>query len=150
MREKQILRAFFVLATAVYVLNVFLLCQTNRSPSHSLLAQSTYFGPKGTLPGNPQLIKVEVLVRDSPQLAGVQVEKVFFDGKSIPLKPRGVAGKRGEGSFQLPPGKYSLQWTVLRDKLIWPRTQTFHEEVLLSPKDLWVQILIEGEQASIR
>jgi hypothetical protein len=115
-----------------------------------LIVQNTYFGPTSPEPGNPQLIKVQVLVRDSPDLAGDTIKSVSFNQQSIPLKPRDIHGYRGEGSFQLPPGDYGLKWTVQKDKVIWPRTITHEEEVTLSPRDLWVQILIEGNQASIR
>jgi len=115
-----------------------------------LLVQNTYLGPTEPIPGNPQLVQIEVLVRDSPETAGVQIQSVIFNGQAIPLKPRDIFGKRASASFQLPPGNYMLRWTVNRNKLIWPRLITHEEEVTLDPRDLWIQILIEGEQVSIR
>ena len=137
----------------------FLLCALNLgvyffqgklSQQPSLVAQNTYMGPTEPVPGNPQLIRVELLIKDSQDLAGAQIQSVTFDGQAIPLKPRDIFGKRGAASFQLSPGKYTLRWTVNRDKTAWPRNASHEEEVNLSPRDLWVQILIEGEQASIR
>lgn len=115
----------------------------------SLLAQNTYFGPTSPVPGNPKLVRVQVIVRDSPEPAGLQIVSVTFDGQRIPLKPRGVFGDRGEGSFQVPPGKYRLKWVVNRDRIAWPRQVTHEEIVHVSPRDLWIQILIVGEEASI-
>lgn len=152
MGEKRRLSALLVLATLLCSLNLFLYLspQKQTSSQEKIISQSTYFGPTSSVPGNPELIKVEVLIHDSPKLSGVQIQSVVFNGQAIPLKPRDIFGKRGEASFQLPPGTYSLRWTVQRDKLLWPRTLSFSEEVILDAKDLWVQILIEGEEVSIR
>jgi hypothetical protein len=116
----------------------------------ALFAQNTYLGPTSPVPGNPKTVRVEVIVHDSPVPAGVQIEYVQFDGNSVPLKPRDVHGYRGTASFQVSPGKYKLRWKVRRDKTIWPRTMSHEEEVTVDPRDLWLQISIEGETASIR
>lgn len=116
----------------------------------SLLASYTYKGPTQSVPGRPQLVQVQILVRDSPQTAGVQIKSVDFNGQTIPLQPRDIFGNRGTGSFQVPPGKYKLRWVVQRDKLVWPRIQSHEEEVTVDPRDLWLQIEIVGEEASIR
>ena len=102
------------------------------------------------MPGNPQLVRVEVIVRDSPEAGGVQVQNASFNGQGIPLKPRDIYGNRGSSSFQVPPGKYKLRWIVQRDKVEWPRTISHEEDVTIDPRDLWLQIYIEGEEASIR
>jgi hypothetical protein len=115
-----------------------------------LFAQSTYLGPTAPIPGDPRLVRVEILVKDGPDLGGVQMETVTFNGISIPLKPRDIFGKRGGASFQVAPGKYTLRWTVNRSKTQWPRTISHEEIVTIDPRDLWVQILIEGDEASIR
>lgn len=116
----------------------------------SILAQNTYLGPISPVPGNPQLIRVEVIVNDDPKLGGLQIQQVKFNGTNVPLKPRDVNGFRGQASFQLAPGKYKLTWIVNRDKSAWPRTVSHEETVTLDPRDLWVQITIQGEEASIR
>ena len=113
-------------------------------------AQYTYKGPTQPIPGNPQLVRVEVIVRDSPEAGGVQVQTVAFNGEGVPLKPRDIFGNRGTASFQVLPGKYKLQWTVQRDKFIWPRNLTREEIVTIDPRDLWIQVSIEGEEVSIR
>jgi hypothetical protein len=118
--------------------------------TEGLLAQNTYLGPVKPVPGNPELVQVEVIVRDSPVLGGVQVQSVEFDGKSVPLKPRDVFGNRGKASFQVSSGHYTLRWVVRRDKILWPRTMSYEETVTIDPRDLWVQISIEGEASSIR
>jgi hypothetical protein len=115
---------------------------------NSLLASYSYQGP--THPATQKLVRIEVLVRDSPEPGGVQIQSVTFNGRSIPLQPRDIYGNRGTGSFQLSPGKYKLHWVVQRDKLLWPRTLTHEEEVTIDPRDLWIQIEIVGEEASIR
>jgi hypothetical protein len=95
-------------------------------------------------------VKVQILIRDSAQLGGVKILSVEFDGQSIPLKPADIYGIRGEAGFQKKPGKYALKWTVERDQVVWPRRISHEEEVAISPRDLWIQITIEGDQASIR
>jgi hypothetical protein len=115
----------------------------------SLKAQNTYLGPIQPIPGNPQLVRIEILVRDSPESGGLQIQSVEFAGQGIPLRPRDIYGNRGSASFQLPPGKQNLKWTVQRSKTIWPRTITHKEEVTIDPRDYWIQIVIVGDTATI-
>ena len=122
-------------------------CTKSRLSSFLLLY--SYQGPTEPVPGNPQLVKIEILVRDSPEAGGVQVQNVTFNGKEIPLQPRDIYGNRGSAGFQLSPGKYSLRWTVQKDKFAWPRVISHEEEVTVDPRDLWLQISIVGEKASI-
>jgi hypothetical protein len=117
--------------------------------SLALLSQtSTYLGPKS--PSSKNAVRVEVLVQDSIELGGVTIQSANFNSTEIPLKPRDIYGYRGGASFQLPPGTYKLKWVVQRDKTVWPRTKNHEEKVIISPKDLWIQITINGESASIR
>jgi hypothetical protein len=116
----------------------------------SLVASYSYQGPTQPVPGNPKLVRIQVLVRDSPVASGVRIQSVDFNGQGIPLQPPDIFGNRGTGSFQVPPGKYKLRWVVQRDKLVWPRILTREEEVNIDPRDLWLQIEIVGEEASIR
>jgi hypothetical protein len=118
--------------------------------SNAFLAQNTYYGPITPIPGNPQLVRVQVLVRDSPASGGVQIESAEFNGQGIPLKPRDIYGNRGGASFQVPPGKYKLRWRVKVDKQTWPRATEHVEEVNVDPRDFWIQITIVGDEASIR
>jgi len=114
----------------------------------SLFAQSsTYLGP--TSPQNSELVKVEIIIQDSPELGGVKIDSASFNGQNIPLKPSDINGYRGGASFQLPPGKYKLKWVVLRDKVQWPRKVTHESTVTISPKDSWIQISIKGEEEGI-
>jgi len=110
-------------------------------------AGNTYFGPKKRV--SAQLVRVDVIMRDSPESAGPKLSSVEFNGQSIPLKPVDIHGGRGSGAFQLRPGKYKLRWTVNLDQHTWPRNVTHEEEVDVSPRDLWIQITVEGENASI-
>jgi hypothetical protein len=114
------------------------------------LTQNTYLGPITPIPGNPQLIRVELIVNDDSKAGGAQIQQVKFHETEVPLKPRDINGFRGQGSFQLPPGKYKLIWVINRDKFTWPRTVSHEEIVTLDPRDLWVQITIQGDEASIR
>ena len=153
MKEQKIFQLLLILGAAICVLAISVYCIKAKpflTENGELIAQNTYMGPSSPIPGDPYLVRVELLVKDSPDLAGVQIQSVIFNGQAIPLKPRDIFGKRASASFQLPPGKYSLRWTVMRDKIVWPRNATHHEEVTLDPRDLWVQILIEGDSASIR
>lgn len=114
-----------------------------------LLAQNTYLGPIQPIPGNPDLVRVQIVVRDSPDSGGAQIQSVEFNGQRIPLKPRDIHGNRGGASFQVPPGKRKLKWVVQNDKVTWPRTNKHEEEVNIDGRDYWIQILIVGDTASI-
>lgn len=102
-------------------------------------------------PANPpgERVRVQILVNDDPNPEGVQIEKAALDQHNIALKPRDIYGFRGQASMQLPPGRYKLKWTVRKDRLIWPRTVSHEEEVTIDPRDLWIQITITGNKASI-
>jgi hypothetical protein len=113
-------------------------------------AQNTYFGPTQAAPGNAQLVRVEVSVQDSSEPGGLQIQSVKFDGQSIPLKPRDIHGYRAKGSFQVKPGTYQLTWVVNRDKSAWPRNVRHEADVKVDPRDLWIQVHIEGENVSIQ
>jgi len=127
----------------------FFYFKTTPKPIDELLASNTYMGPTKSIPGKPQLVRVEVLVRDSADASGPQVVSVDFNKNNIPLKPRDITGNRGSGSFQLAPGTYKLRWVTNQNKRAWPRNVSHEEEVTISPRDLWIQIQIEGENATI-
>ncbi len=149
-------RLFQLLAlagTLLGILAVSLFFQKRTVPFaaiNSLIAQNTYMGPVQPAPGKRQPVRVEVMVSDSPEAGGVQIQEVEFDGSPIPLKPRDIYGNRGGASFQKEPGTYRLYWRVNRTKSAWPRNTSHEEVVTISPRDLWIQIIIEGEKASIR
>lgn len=108
---------------------------------------NTYLGPnKAATLGS---VDVQILIYDEKNPSGVQIATVMFDDKSIPLRPRDIYGFRGQGSFKVAPGKYKLKWVVQRSKTSWPHTVAHEEEVTISGRDLWIQIRIDGETASM-
>jgi len=119
----------------------------NRNTSLLASAGNTYFGPKS--PTSEHLVRVQVIMKDSEEASGPQLTRVEFNGTMIPLKPRDVYGNRGSGSFQVSPGKYKLHWTTSRDNFAWPREVNHEEEVTISPRDLWLQLEIQGDKAEI-
>lgn len=116
-----------------------------------LLAQNTndYMGPRAPIPGNPQLVRIQLMVHDDPNPQGVKIVSVRLHHHDMTLKPSDIYGFRGQTSYQVRPGKYTLRWVVRRDPHIWPRTITHEEEVDVSPKDFWIQINITGDKAAI-
>ena len=90
---------------------VYFQLETNKSASTlpDQVASNTYLGPIKPAPGTDKLIRLEVLVRDSPQANGLQIVSVTFDDTDIPLKPRDIYGNRGNASFQVKPGVYKLR-----------------------------------------
>ena len=155
MRDQRIPRFFPALAPLLFAAAASLFCNnalgfSSKDLCDLSIAQYTYKGPTQPVPGNSQLVRIEVLVRDSPKAGGLEIKSVEFNGEGVPLKPRDIFGNRGAASFQVPPGTYKLRWVVQRDKLFWPRVVTHEEEVNVDPRDLWLQISIEGEEASIR
>lgn len=157
MKRSLFFQSFLWISGSLTLLGSYLWIQTKTESAfvftdprmEGSLAQ-TYFGPTAPIPGNPQLVRVEVLVQDGSEPNGLQVVSASFNGTSIPLKPRDVLGYRGGASFQVKPGKYTLRWKVNRDHFAWPRTASHEEIVTIDPRDLWLQISIEGDQASIR
>lgn len=155
MLKERFFHLLLMAGTALFMMGTLLFFKQGAYPLSShhsgLLAQNVneYLGPSQRSPGNAKLIRVQVLVNDDPNPEGVQIVNAELDQKSITLKPRDIYGFRGQASFQLKPGKYKLRWTVRRDKFAWPRTVEHEEEVTLDPRDLWIQITINGENASI-
>ncbi len=147
---KKVFSFLLILGACLVFTGTILLKKTEPSRSH-LLAQNTntYLGPNQKIPGNPELIRVQILVYNDPDPKGVTISKAEFEGTSIPLKPRDIYGFRGQASFQKPPGKYKLKWEVERSDTSWPRTVDHEEEVLLDGRDLWIQITIVGDSAEI-
>ena len=109
-------------------------------------AQTPYYGPTSPVSG---VIPVEIQIYDDPELGGVAIEEVIFDGRQIPLKPSGIRGFRGGGNFKLAPGSYDLIWTVSRSGSGWPRTARQKHKVRIQQNDVWVQISIHGEQVTV-
>jgi hypothetical protein len=157
MRSQRFFQLFTVFGALLSIAGILLFFKQgdlpllSKSSLSSLVAQNTntYLGPNQKVPGNPQLIRVQVLAYNDPNPKGVEIREVIFDGTCIPLKPRDIYGFRGQASFQKPPGKYKLSWIVEKDKQAWPRTISHEEEVILDPRDLWIQITITGNAAEI-
>ncbi len=117
-----------------------------------LIAQNTntYLGPHSDKSRSAQeLVRVQISVHDDPNPKGVTIESVEYDQRPIPLKPRDIQGFRGQASFQSKPGTYKLRWKVRISKQWWPRTTTHEEEVQVDGRDLWLQISITGDNATI-
>ncbi len=157
MNSKRFFDFLLVFGTALFMLGVLLFFKQSEIPLMSanhhagLVAQNTntYLGPNQKIPGNPQLVRVQILVYNDPNPKGVTILSADFAGADIPLKPRDIYGFRGQASFQKPPGKYKLRWEVEKDKRSWPRSATHEEEVILDSRDLWIQITITGDKAEI-
>ena len=115
--------------------------------SGAVSSPNPYKGPTSPVPG---LVRVEIQVNDDPELGGVTIADVSFNGKTVALKPAGVRGYRGGVSLQVPPGEYDLIWHVSRGKKAgWPSTVEHKQKVKVGQRDVWVQITIQGEKASI-
>ncbi|MBM3184594.1 MAG: hypothetical protein FJZ64_04750 [Chlamydiae bacterium] len=139
-----------IICAFLFAFALFFYFEEKVSPERPLLASYSYQGPTTSVPGNPQFIQIQVLIKDSPEAGGVQIQNAEFNGKTIPLKPRDIYGNRGSAGFQVAPGKYKLKWVVQKSNLIWPRLVRHEEIVNVNPRDLWLQIEIVGDNASIR
>lgn len=89
------------------------------------------------------------MVYDQPDLGGLKIETVTFNGTDVGLQPPDLYGFRGGGGFLLKPGKYQLEWTVSKDKMEWPRTLNYKQTVEINSRDTWVQVTIKGDKAII-
>lgn len=156
MNSQKFFQFLLIFGTVLMMLGTLLFFKQGQLPllganHYDLVAQNTntYLGPNQKIPGNPQLIRVQILVYNDPNPKGPTILNAQFEGTSIPLKPRDIYGYRGQASFQKPPGKYKLKWTVERDGINWPRTVDHEEEVILDERDFWIQISIVGNNAEI-
>lgn len=113
---------------------------------HLCYAQTPYYGPTSPTTG---LIPIQIQFYDDPSLGGVTIEEASFDGQEIPLKPSGIRGYRGGGSFKKAPGSYELLWTISRPGTDWPRTVQHQQIIDIKEGDVWVQLAIHGETATI-
>jgi hypothetical protein len=138
---ERFLKLLLLLGAALFAVGVVLFFI-----EHPCYAQSTYYGPKAPVPG---LVKVEITVYDDPELGGVAIEEASFNNQSIVLKPAGIRGYRGGGSFQVQTGNYKLTWRVSRLKKDWPRTIRHEQKIVVSAKDVWIQIAIHGEKVDV-
>jgi hypothetical protein len=139
---QKILHLLIYLGAVLFVLGVALFFK-----NHACYAQTPYYGPSSPVPG---LIRVEIQAFDDPDLGAVKMDEVIFNGKQIPLKPAGIHGFRGGAHFQVSPGSYDLIWSVSRDcQSCWPRTVRHKQKVQIKKGMTWVQITIQGENATI-
>ena len=148
MRELRFFQTLLIFGALLGALSIYF-SPTEETGSLIAEAGNTYMGPVGPVPGNPELVQIQILVKDDPNPSGVEVTRVQFNQRSIPLKTRDIYGNRGGASFQLPPGSYSLKWTVNRDKFAWPREIDHEEIVHVSPRDNWIQVEIVGNDVTI-
>lgn len=119
------------------------------------IAQTPYYGPNEPPhfnikpPSASQLTQVQIQIYDQPDLGGLRILDVSFNGAAIPLQSPDLHGFRGGGSFQMPPGTYQLVWSVSRDKQEWPRSLKHQKSVQVQQRDTWVQVTIQGDEATI-
>lgn len=157
MTSQKFFNLLLIIGASLSMLGVLLvfkqngLCLGEAAHHVGLVSQNTntYLGPNQKLNGNPQLVRIQVLVYNDPDPKGVVISSADFDGSSIPLKPRDIYGFRGQASFQKPGGKYKLRWEVERSGSGWPKTVSHEEQVTIDPRDLWIQITIIGDKAEI-
>ncbi len=155
MRAYRLLQLLFGMGTLLAISGIWLSLlhgpYSLEGLSEQEIAQNVnnYLGPHAKVVGAPHLVRVQLLIYDDPDPKGVQIVNVQFDHQNVPLKPRDIFGFRGQASFQVKPHRYLLRWTVQRDALNWPRTETHEELLTIDPRDLWIQINISGNSASI-
>ena len=157
MYSQRFFQFLLVLGTALVMMGTLLVFKQKELPiftaTHhsSLISQNTntYLGPHQKIPGDPRMVRVQILIYNDPNPKGVKITSAEFDGTDIPLKPRDIYGYRGQASFQKPPGKYKLKWVVDRDTQDWPRKIEHEDTVVLDSRDLWIQITINGDRAEI-
>jgi len=138
---QKILYLVLLLGAALFGVGVVLFFQ------HQVcFAQTPYYGPTSPVEG---VIPVQIQIFDDPELGGVKIEEASFNGQTIPLKPSGVRGFRGGGSFKQAPGRYDLIWTVSRGGKDWPRTVQHKEKVSVKQNDVWIQVAIHGEKVTV-
>lgn len=119
----------------------------------ALLAQSSYYGPKPPPhfgpPSIENTIRVQIQIYDDPALGGARIEEVSFNQQDIPLQSPDLHGFRGGAGFQMSPGKYDLVWSVSTDRTSSPKTVQQKQKISISKGDQWIQITIQGENATV-
>jgi hypothetical protein len=120
-----------------------------------LIGQVPYYGPnEGPHFTQPRLsvsekVRVQILIYDQPDLGGLKIEEVIFNGTSLSLQSADLNGFRGGGSFQVIPGTYQLVWKVSRSTKDWPRVLKHQKEIKINQRDSWMQITIQGDQSTV-
>lgn len=119
------------------------------------VAQSNYYGPKPPphflAPPTTNTIRIQLQIYDDPSLGGARIQSVTFNNQDIPLQNADIHGFRGGAGFQVSPGKYDLLWKVLSfdNSSQQSSIQQHKETIAISKSDAWIQITIQGEEASI-
>lgn len=119
------------------------------------IAQSPYYGPNEPphfstpLPGTYDYTEVAINVYDQPELGGLKIESVSFNGTNISLQGADIHGFRGGGNFKVKLGSYPLVWSASKDSQTWPRTVQFKQTIQVGKRDDWLQVTIRGDQAQV-
>ncbi len=98
---------------------------------------------------NEKKVTVEIEVIDDLTKDGGKIFDVIFYGKVLPLRPPGSNGERGVVYFEIPPGKYKIQWTVNYIKYEWPRTSKLDKIINIEDTQTRAYILIKGDNITV-
>jgi hypothetical protein len=97
-------------------------------------------------PGYYHLVNVNITVMNDDPHARSKVLEVFLDGYKIPMGSLEPFVSRERKYFALRPGLHYIEWTVENKKLIFPEKKTLRKEFRVYGEDVWIHIIIKGEQ----
>lgn len=109
-----------------------------------LLDSSSVFFPK-----SEHLIRVEIEVNNSQENTDTPVVEVIFNNKKINLVTADPQGRKGSYFFQVPPGKYTLEWKVKNNEYSWPKFSSYKKFIDIAEEKQWVYIQIQGRQVLV-
>lgn len=95
-------------------------------------------------------IRVELLIKQNFEKEEGRIASVYFDGKQIPFSADDPAGLKNPIFVRVPPGTHTIVWNVSNHHFIWPKTTTIKRNIVISKDQLWVYVLLEGEEIQIR
>lgn len=146
---------FVALGALLFSAGVIYLHSINKPSSvpydKKIMAQASLLRPQPHYRPNLQhYVKVKLEIRENTDPLGDKIVSVQLGGHNIPLRPADPTGNRGTTHLQLKPGKYVLKWKVKKQRYTWPRYSIYKEEIDISPKTLWIDILLDGERVFVR
>lgn len=92
---------------------------------------------------------VQITFRDPDDDANTIIRSAYFQGKTIPLRNRSPNRFRAEIHKKLPAGTYEIRWVVETDISTFSEIKEIRKTFIIRPQDVWVDILIEGENMTL-
>lgn len=116
--------------------------------SGSLLAldESYYDAPKRNI-GPQKKVPVQIIIQDPADNSG-RIISASFDRKTIPLRAPSPSNVRGKLYAWMYPGNYEMRWALdqFSDSF---SAQTYVKQIVITERDVWITITIQGSEIRV-